>query len=53
MEYDYRLSVVYAQNKQRYEHLTSRGTPDPEAGGGCCSGDCWIHGMLTAFCGLG
>ncbi|KAF9456953.1 PLAC8 family-domain-containing protein [Collybia nuda] len=45
--------VVYAQNKQRLEHLNSKGTPDPERGGGFCSGDCWVHGLITGCCGLG
>jgi hypothetical protein len=45
--------VVYAQNKQRLEYLNSKGVPDPKHGGGCCSCDCWVHGLITGFCGLG
>ncbi|KAL0958500.1 hypothetical protein HGRIS_000642 [Hohenbuehelia grisea] len=45
--------IVYAQNKQRYEYLTSRGIPDPERGGSGCTGDCWVHGLITGCFGLG
>ncbi|RDB27357.1 Protein PLANT CADMIUM RESISTANCE 1 [Hypsizygus marmoreus] len=45
--------VVYAQNKHRYEHLSQQGVPDPEAGGGFCTGDCWVHALLSGFTGLG
>lgn len=45
--------VVYAQNKRRYEHLNAQGTPDPEHGGGCCSGDCCLHAVITGLFGAG
>jgi len=45
--------VVYAQNKQRYEHLNAKGTPDPELGGSGCNGDCMVHGFITGCCGMG
>ncbi|KXN84006.1 Cell number regulator 11 [Leucoagaricus sp. SymC.cos] len=44
--------IVYAKNKHRYEHLNLNGTPDPEKGGDCCSGDCMLHAVIT-FCGAG
>ncbi|KAF5383066.1 hypothetical protein D9615_004826 [Tricholomella constricta] len=44
--------VVYGQNKQRLDHLQGKGTPDPEHGG-CSSGDCCIHGLITGCCGAG
>jgi len=45
--------IVYGQNKRRYNHLTNQGVPDPEHGGGCCSGPCWLHCCITSFFGLG
>lgn len=45
--------IVYAQNKQRYEHLALKGTPDPERGGSGCNGDCFVHGCITACFGVG
>ncbi|TFK71587.1 PLAC8-domain-containing protein [Pluteus cervinus] len=45
--------VVYAQNKQRYEYLQHNGTYDPEHGGGCCSGSCWLHCLLQSCAGFG
>ncbi|KIM38033.1 hypothetical protein M413DRAFT_448072 [Hebeloma cylindrosporum] len=44
--------IVYSQVKHRYEHLNSKGYPDPEHGGGCCNSDCMIHGLI-AWCGFG
>jgi len=44
--------IVYGKVKHRYEHLNSKGYPDPEDGGGCCSSDCMIHGFLS-WCGFG
>lgn len=44
--------VVYSQNKRRLEHLSQKGYPDPEHGG-CSSGDCFVHGLITGCCGLG
>ncbi|KAF9479496.1 PLAC8-domain-containing protein [Pholiota conissans] len=43
--------VTYGQIKRRYEHLNTKGYPDPEHGG-FCSSDCMIHGCFT-FCGCG
>ncbi|KAF8811653.1 PLAC8-domain-containing protein [Phlegmacium glaucopus] len=43
--------ITYGQVKRRYEHLNSKGYPDPD-NGGCCSSDCLIHGCLTS-CGFG
>lgn len=45
--------ISYAKNKHRYEHLNSRGTPDPEHGGSCCSGDCMLHALIAGCCGGG
>lgn len=45
--------IVYAQNKQRYEHLALKGIPDPERGGSGCNGDCFVHGCITACFGVG
>lgn len=45
--------VVYGQNKKRYSHLANQGVPDPEDGGGCCSGPCWLHCCITSFFGVG
>ncbi|PPQ68738.1 hypothetical protein CVT24_007565 [Panaeolus cyanescens] len=44
--------VTYGKNRQRLEHLTSQGIPDPERGGSGCSGACVQHGLLTLI-GLG
>ncbi|KAF4581729.1 hypothetical protein EYR40_002745 [Pleurotus pulmonarius] len=44
--------IVYAQNKQRYEHL-ARGQPDPERGGSGLNGDCLLHGCITCCFGIG
>ncbi|KAF8993641.1 PLAC8 family-domain-containing protein [Cyathus striatus] len=44
--------VVHSQVKHRYEHLESKGYPDPEHGGGFCGGDCMAHACLT-YCGIG
>ncbi|KAL4260596.1 hypothetical protein AB1N83_008272 [Pleurotus pulmonarius] len=44
--------IVYAQNKQRYEHL-SAGKPDPERGGSGLNGDGLMHGGITCCCGAG
>ncbi|KAJ8508710.1 hypothetical protein ONZ45_g9035 [Pleurotus djamor] len=45
--------IVYAQNKQRYQHLSTKGYPDPEHGGSGCNGDCFVHGCITACFGAG
>jgi len=45
--------VIYAQNKQRYEHLNTKGTPDPEHGGSPVSSDCMVHAGITVCCGAG
>ncbi|KAF8198523.1 PLAC8 family-domain-containing protein [Pholiota molesta] len=42
--------VIYGQNKHRYQHLHTKGTPHPDHGG-CCSGACFGHG-ITSICGL-
>ncbi|PPQ97131.1 hypothetical protein CVT26_000616 [Gymnopilus dilepis] len=42
--------IVYGQNKHRYEHLNSHGTPHP-TGGPMCSGSCFTHGLAT-LCGV-
>jgi hypothetical protein len=39
--------ITYGRNKRRYDHLNTRGSPDPERGGGCCNADCVIHGIFT------
>ncbi|KAF9041556.1 PLAC8 family-domain-containing protein [Panaeolus papilionaceus] len=44
--------ITYGKVKHRYEHLNSKGYPDPEHGGGCCNSDCMIHGLLM-WCGFG
>ena len=38
--------ITYGRNKRRYEHLNSRGTPDPEHGG-LISSDCLLHGCIS------
>ncbi|KAJ3517715.1 hypothetical protein NLJ89_g331 [Agrocybe chaxingu] len=43
--------ITYGKVKRRYEHLNSKGYPDPE-NGGCCNSDCVVHGFVT-FCGFG
>jgi len=43
--------VVFGQVKKRYEHLNSKGFPDPNHGG-CCSCDCMLHACLLG-CGFG
>ncbi|KAF9524337.1 PLAC8-domain-containing protein [Crepidotus variabilis] len=43
--------ITYGRLKHRHAHLNQQGTPDPEHGG-CCTGDCMIHGVLTS-CGFG
>ncbi|RDB17453.1 Protein PLANT CADMIUM RESISTANCE 3 [Hypsizygus marmoreus] len=45
--------VIFAQNKKRSDHLTHKGVPDPESGGGFFSQDCFVHGCLTALTGMG
>jgi len=44
--------IVYGKVQHRYEHLNSKGYPDPENGGGCCNSDCMIHGVIS-WCGFG
>ncbi|KDR66535.1 hypothetical protein GALMADRAFT_80634 [Galerina marginata CBS 339.88] len=44
--------IVYSKVKHRYEHLNAKGYPDPEHGGGVCSSDCMIHGLVS-YCGFG
>lgn len=44
--------VIYSKNLKRYEHLNTKGIPDPENGGGIFNGDCVTHGCLT-LCGCG
>ena len=44
--------IIYAKVKHRYEHLNTKGYPDPENGGACCNSDCMIHGVIT-WCGFG
>jgi hypothetical protein len=43
--------IVYGKIKHRYEHLNSKGYPDPENGGGCCNSDCMVH-ALVGSCGF-
>ncbi|EKM76902.1 hypothetical protein AGABI1DRAFT_44341 [Agaricus bisporus var. burnettii JB137-S8] len=45
--------IVYASNKQRLEHLERNGAPDPEHGGGCCSGPCCLHASILLCFGAG
>lgn len=45
--------ITYANIKHRYEHLNTKGFPDPEHGGSFCNSDCMIHGAITACCGMG
>ncbi|TFL02845.1 PLAC8 family-domain-containing protein [Pterulicium gracile] len=45
--------ITYGKVKHRYEHLHEKGYPDPEHGGGCCSGACWGHCLLTSCFGMG
>ncbi|KAH9478037.1 Cell number regulator 7 [Psilocybe cubensis] len=40
--------ITYGQVKRRYEHLHTKGYPDPERGGFCTS-DCMIHGCISMF----
>jgi len=43
--------VIYAKNKRRYDHMSTKGTPDPDSGGGCCSCDCIMY-SLVGWCGV-
>ncbi|KAF8157207.1 PLAC8 family-domain-containing protein [Crassisporium funariophilum] len=43
--------IIYGKVKNRYEHLNSKGYPDPNKGG-CCSSSCMVHGLLV-WCGVG
>jgi hypothetical protein len=43
--------IVYSKVKHRYQHLNSKGYPDPE-NGGCCNSDCMIHGVITCVLDL-
>ena len=45
--------ITYANIKHRYEHLNTKGFPDPEHGGSFCNSDCIIHGAITGCCGMG
>jgi Cys-rich protein (TIGR01571 family) len=46
--------IAYGQNKARLDYLSNHGASDPRhGGGGSCSGDCFLHGCLTSFCGIG
>ncbi|EDR06888.1 uncharacterized protein LACBIDRAFT_236218 [Laccaria bicolor S238N-H82] len=45
--------ITYANIKHRYEHLNTKGFPDPQHGGSFCNSDCMLHGCITAFCGMG
>lgn len=40
--------ITYGRNKRRYEHLNSKGTPDPEQGG-LISSDCLLHGCISVI----
>ncbi|KAF4564008.1 hypothetical protein EYR36_003257 [Pleurotus pulmonarius] len=44
--------IVYAQNKQRYEHL-NRGRADPQRGGSGINGDCFMYSGITFCFGIG
>ncbi|KAF8891469.1 PLAC8 family-domain-containing protein [Gymnopilus junonius] len=43
--------MVYAGNKARVEYLDEKDGVLPDEERGTCSGDCWIHGLLTVFTG--
>ncbi|EAU82184.2 hypothetical protein CC1G_11374 [Coprinopsis cinerea okayama7 len=45
--------IVYSRVKHRYEHLATKGVPDPEHGGDVCTSDCLIHAAVTSCVGLG
>ncbi|KAK2464733.1 hypothetical protein APHAL10511_003309, partial [Amanita phalloides] len=46
-------SIVYAKVRHRIEYLNQHNKPDPEHGGGYCSGTCMIHCCLTGLLGSG
>ncbi|KAH8828525.1 PLAC8 family-domain-containing protein [Flagelloscypha sp. PMI_526] len=39
--------ILYSKVKHRYDHLERKGFPDPEHGGGVCTGFCMLYAAMA------